>query len=85
MRILCTGAAGFIGSHLGDALWREHNFFGFDNFLTGKRENWPDAEEIDIVDRQRWQRRGWWNCDRDRWRELRRLAMRRLGRGGCGG
>jgi UDP-glucose 4-epimerase len=53
MRILCTGAAGFIGSHLGDALWRKHNFFGFDNFLTGKRENWPDAEEIDIVDRQR--------------------------------
>lgn len=40
MRILITGAAGFIGSHLCDRFLAEgHRVIGVDNFLTGSREN----------------------------------------------
>lgn len=40
MRVLVTGAAGFLGSHLCDALLAEgHAVVGVDNFLTGRREN----------------------------------------------
>lgn len=39
MRILITGAAGFIGSHLMDGLGDWHECYGVDNFLTGRREN----------------------------------------------
>ena len=40
MRILITGAAGFIGSHLCDRFLREgHQVVGMDNFITGKPEN----------------------------------------------
>jgi len=40
MRILLTGAAGFIGSHLADRLVREgHHVIGVDNFSTGNPEN----------------------------------------------
>jgi len=40
MRILVTGAAGFIGSHVAQAYLREgHEVAGVDNFATGKREN----------------------------------------------
>jgi dTDP-glucose 4,6-dehydratase len=40
MRVLITGAAGFLGSHLCDRLLAEgHNVVGMDNFITGKREN----------------------------------------------
>ena len=40
MRILVTGAAGFLGSHLCDRLIKEgHQIVGMDNFVTGKREN----------------------------------------------
>jgi len=37
--ILVTGGAGFIGSHLCDALVREHNVVCMDNFITGQEEN----------------------------------------------
>ena len=40
MRILITGAAGFLGSHLTDRLLAEgHQVIGLDNFITGNREN----------------------------------------------
>ncbi len=40
MRILLTGAAGFVGSHLAERLLRDgHEVIGVDNFLTGRREN----------------------------------------------
>jgi dTDP-glucose 4,6-dehydratase len=40
MRIVLSGAAGFIGSHLSDRLLAEgHEVIGLDNFITGSREN----------------------------------------------
>lgn len=40
MRILLTGAAGFLGSHLCDRLLAEdHQVIGMDNFITGSPDN----------------------------------------------
>jgi len=40
MRVLITGAAGFLGSHLCDRFLRDgHEVVGLDNFLTGNPEN----------------------------------------------
>ena len=40
MRILLTGVAGFLGSHLADRLIAEgHHVIGMDNFITGNKEN----------------------------------------------
>jgi dTDP-glucose 4,6-dehydratase len=40
MRILISGGAGFLGSHLTDLLiWQGHEVIGVDNFITGKPEN----------------------------------------------
>ncbi len=44
---LVTGGAGFIGSHLADALLREgHRVRILDNLSTGKRERIPEAAEF---------------------------------------
>ena len=40
MRVLITGAAGFLGSHLTDRFLREgHQVVGLDNFVTGSPDN----------------------------------------------
>ncbi|MEY4609097.1 MAG: hypothetical protein RL625_1314 [Gemmatimonadota bacterium] len=40
MRVLITGAAGFLGSHLADRFLADgHEVIGLDNFLTGRPEN----------------------------------------------
>ena len=39
LKILVTGGAGFIGSHLVDALVRENSVTVLDNFSSGKQEN----------------------------------------------
>ncbi|MDK1117260.1 MAG: SDR family oxidoreductase [Anaerolineae bacterium] len=40
MRILITGAAGFLGSHLSDRLLNDgHKVIGMDNFITGSKDN----------------------------------------------
>ncbi|MBM3885550.1 MAG: SDR family oxidoreductase [Gemmatimonadetes bacterium] len=40
MRVLITGVAGFLGSHLADRFLRDgHEVVGIDNFLTGRPEN----------------------------------------------
>lgn len=47
-RILISGAGGFVGSHLMDAY---PDAVGFDNFLTGRRENNERVIELDITQR----------------------------------
>ncbi len=38
MRVLITGAAGFLGSHLADRFLAEgHEVIGMDNLITGSR------------------------------------------------
>ena len=40
MRIMITGAAGFLGSHLSDRLIADgHEVIGMDNFITGSPDN----------------------------------------------
>ena len=38
-RVLITGGAGFIGSHLVDDLQQDYDVYVLDNYRTGKREN----------------------------------------------
>lgn len=50
MRILITGAGGFIGSHLMDEFGGE-SAWGMDNFLTGRRENHRGVLDGDVTER----------------------------------
>lgn len=53
MRVLITGAAGFIGSHLNDRLSKTEDIVGVDNLSTGRRDNYSgDLRVLDIADRQ---------------------------------
>jgi UDP-glucose 4-epimerase len=57
MRVLVTGGAGFIGSHLGDSLLETgHEVAVVDNLITGRRENLSKQAtlfEVDIKDRSK--------------------------------
>ena len=47
MKILVTGAAGFLGSHLCDDLLDDgHEVIGLDNFFRGKKQNLPKHENF---------------------------------------
>lgn len=53
MRLLITGGAGFIGSHLADRLVQDgdHDVVVFDNFTRGRRANLADcAGSIDVIE-----------------------------------
>lgn len=51
MKILVTGGAGFIGSHLTDALIeRGHKVVVIDNLETGKKENLNSSAEFHLAD-----------------------------------
>lgn len=56
MRILVTGGAGFIGSHVAEKLLKlEHQVVVLDDLSTGSEENIPDGAKFvngDITDRQ---------------------------------
>ena len=48
-RVVITGAAGFIGSHLSEALLdRGHTVIGIDNLLTGDRKNIEHLQQRDF-------------------------------------
>jgi UDP-glucuronate decarboxylase len=53
MRILVTGGAGFIGSHLIDRLMNDgHEVICLDNFYTGKKQNllhWLDNPKFEMI------------------------------------
>lgn len=47
MKILCTGGAGFIGSHLCELLSKDHTVWSLDNYFTGSKNNHvPNVEYI---------------------------------------
>src|SRR3954468_8520061 len=51
MKVLVTGGAGFIGSHITDALLQAgHGVVVLDNLSSGKRENVPSAAELVVGD-----------------------------------
>jgi nucleoside-diphosphate-sugar epimerase len=51
MKILITGVAGFLGSHLCDKLLSEgHEVWGIDNFFRGKLENLPKHKNFKFLE-----------------------------------
>jgi UDP-glucose 4-epimerase len=51
MRVLITGGAGFIGSHLADRLLADgHEILVLDNFSTARRDNLTEQDGLQIVE-----------------------------------
>ena len=51
MKVLITGGAGFIGSHLADRLLAEgHEVLVIDNYATGRRDNLTEHDALTIVE-----------------------------------
>ena len=52
MRILVTGGAGFIGSHLAERLCRDgHRVRVLDNFATGRRDNLAHLDgDVEVIE-----------------------------------
>lgn len=51
MKVLITGGAGFIGSHLAERLLGDgHEVLAIDTFATGRRENLPEREGLTLVE-----------------------------------
>ena len=51
MKVLITGGAGFIGSHLADRLLDEgHEVLVIDNFATGRRDNLAERDGLTLVE-----------------------------------
>ena len=51
MKVLITGGAGFIGSHLADRLLDEdHEVLVIDNYATGRRDNLSERDGLTIVE-----------------------------------
>ncbi len=51
MKVLVAGGAGFIGSHLVDALLKEgHQVDILDNFVTGRRENIAHLSDVEVIE-----------------------------------
>lgn len=51
MKVLITGGAGFIGSHLADRLLeREHEVCVIDNYATGRRDNLVPHNRLKVVE-----------------------------------
>lgn len=51
-RIAITGIAGFLGSHIAEALLPEYDVVGFDNLSGGELNNVPDGASFDYRDCQ---------------------------------
>ena len=50
MKILVTGGAGFIGSHVCDAfLAKGHEVIALDNLSSGRKENLDPKVDLDVV------------------------------------
>ena len=49
MKILITGGAGFIGSHLAERLSKKNEVIILDNFSTGRRKNLKNIKGIKII------------------------------------
>jgi UDP-glucose 4-epimerase len=51
MKVLITGGAGFIGSHLSDRLLAGgHEVLALDNYATGRRDNLTESDGLTIVE-----------------------------------